>query len=101
MLAVLLPIEVDPWNSRNLIFSVAPATSARAQRLAVYVPADVVATQFGWSLMRQSDGPALPLVSSAENAPPCPPETRASVIPASGASQPEVFTSKPGLPSRF
>src|SRR5206468_11004821 len=100
-LAVLLPFSVDPSNSRNLTLSVAPAVSARTQKLPVYVSADVVPTQFGWSFRRQNAGPVFVFWSLAENSPVCPPDTRASVTPRSGASQPAVSPSKPELRTRF
>src|SRR5713226_1418166 len=99
------PTSVVPfWYSRSFSLSVVPATSARTQMLAVYVPAMVVATQLGASLRMQAV-PAGPLfVSSADQFPECPPATRVRLTTAARllvVFHPEVLVSKPGLPTRL
>ena len=101
---VCVPTKVLPLYSRNLSLSVAPATSARAHRAPVYVPADVVNAQLGESFSTHVAAVVPALVSCAAQLPEWPPATRLSVmlvLPDPEVFHPDVLVSKPGLPTRL
>jgi hypothetical protein len=100
---VVVPTSVEPTYSRNLSLSGFPPVSARAQRVAVYVPADVDATQFGESLRRQVPFVDAPFATRADQLPECPPATRVRVtpVPEPEVFQPERSFSKPGLRTKL
>ena len=63
------PTRVPELNSRNRSVNVAPGWSARTQMLALYVPGEVVVTQFGLSSRRHVAALVPVFVSVADQAP--------------------------------